>query len=291
MLTFRYHLAVPILTFLVLIVSIAESHLHHHHQTDNPQNQPHPHPSHELPQSHHPPSQSQSQPPPSQNQSQPPPSQSQSQPPPSQNQSQPPPSQSQSQPPPSQNQSQPPPPHQSDPKPGSPGTGDGNKKPLYDGKQLARKFILAHNEIRLAKNVKPLSWNRTLKRYATRWANQRVDDCLLMHSPKSPYGENLFWSLKGHWTPADVVKCWADESSNYDAVTNECINNSICGHYTQLVWKATERVGCARVTCNSNKGYLYVCSYDPPGNYYFEGPFGGKFQKSIVYPPPPAGEA
>lgn len=49
------------------------------------------------------------------------------------------------------------------------------------------------------------------------------------------------------------------------------------GHFTQLVWKATRQMGCARVDCgydpeedddNSDraKGWYVVCEYDPPGN-------------------------
>ncbi|OAY42589.1 hypothetical protein MANES_08G000601v8 [Manihot esculenta] len=134
---------------------------------------------------------------------------------------------------------------------------------------MAHQFLIAHNCVRAAYGLSPLRWNRTL-----------------MHSPDSPYGENMFWSKKSHWGPTEVVKCWADEKVYYNQKTNECINGEKCDHFTQLVWKDTERVGCGRVRCNNDKGFLYVCSYDPPGNYYFEGPFGGTFTKSIAYPPP-----
>ncbi|OAY46794.1 pathogenesis-related protein PR-1 [Manihot esculenta] len=149
---------------------------------------------------------------------------------------------------------------------------------------LARKFLMAHNIVRGAYHLQPLTWNRTLAKYARRWAYQRINDCELIHSPNSPYGESMFWSKKGHWGPAEVVKCWADERAYYDEKTNECINGEICGHFTQLIWKTTEQVGCGRIQCNYHKGFIYVCSYDPPGNYYFEGPLGGTFSKSIVYP-------
>lgn len=38
-----------------------------------------------------------------------------------------------------------------------------------------------------------------------------------------------------------------------------------CGHYTQVVWANTKRVGCAAAECR-NGGTFVVCSYDPPGN-------------------------
>jgi hypothetical protein len=109
----------------------------------------------------------------------------------------------------------------------------------------------------------------------------------LLHSPNSPYGENLFWALRDHWNASKVVKYWGDERNLYDPNTNECINNSVCGHFTQIVWNATQRVGCAHVLCHNIQGHLFVCSYDPPGNIYYHGPFGGRFNKSIVNPPSP----
>ncbi|KAJ6425538.1 hypothetical protein OIU84_026167 [Salix udensis] len=113
------------------------------------------------------------------------------------------------------------------------------------------EFLAAHNKIRATHNLTNLSWNRVLARYARRWANRRVDDCKnLEHSPNSPFGENLFWGLRDHWNASEVVEFWGDEVRNYDPVSNECLGSSVCGHYTQI------------------------------------GPFGGRFSKCIVCPPP-----
>ncbi len=51
------------------------------------------------------------------------------------------------------------------------------------------------------------------------------------------------------------------------------------GHYTQIVWKGTNKVGCAVVDCSNNHNgpnglgsvadnvppYFTVCNYGPPG--------------------------
>ncbi|WCJ34616.1 CAP (Cysteine-rich secretory proteins Antigen 5 and Pathogenesis-related 1 protein) superfamily protein [Euphorbia peplus] len=152
--------------------------------------------------------------------------------------------------------------------------------------KVARLYTEAHNAVRLSVGSSPVIWNRTLARYARRWAAQRVVDCKLTHSDNNPYGENLFWSKKGHWAPKDVVKCWADEGPYYNPVTNECVDDQICGHYTQLIWKNSKQIGCGRSECNDQLGFMYVCEYDPPGNIYNKGPLGGVFTGSIIHPPP-----
>jgi hypothetical protein len=41
------------------------------------------------------------------------------------------------------------------------------------------------------------------------------------------------------------------------------------GHFTQLVWKATEQVGCSRTQCDGKgnaPGWFVVCEYWPRGN-------------------------
>jgi hypothetical protein len=62
-----------------------------------------------------------------------------------------------------------------------------------------------------------------------------------------------------------VAQAWA---------TNACAAGEPCGHYTQLVWRGTTRVGCGKATCTVNSPFgagfptweYYVCDYEPPGN-------------------------
>jgi len=57
------------------------------------------------------------------------------------------------------------------------------------------------------------------------------------------------------------------EGQYYDYASNTCAQGHICGHYTQVVWGATQKLGCARYACN---GLTYpstiVCDYGPGGN-------------------------
>jgi pathogenesis-related protein 1 len=127
---------------------------------------------------------------------------------------------------------------------------------------LAREMLAAHNAIRAKAKLPPLQWSSELAAYSKRWANTLQAKNLSIHNSSSPYGENIFVTGAGA-TPSIVVGGWASESRNYDYRTNSCSGD--CGHYTQIVWRDTRRVGCA-VMHNARRS-VWVCSYDPPGNY------------------------
>ena len=77
-----------------------------------------------------------------------------------------------------------------------------------------------------------------------------------------------------HITPAHVVDAWDEEKQWYDYASNRCSAppGDSCGHYTQVVWARSEELGCAMMICQ-NKAQLWVCNYDPPGNYIGQKPF------------------
>ncbi|CAN0912418.1 Pathogenesis-related protein PR-1 [Linum grandiflorum] len=131
------------------------------------------------------------------------------------------------------------------------------------------------NAARAALKLPPLRWDNRLARYATWYANQRRQDCAMVHS-NGPYGENIFWGSGSGagWTPAHAASAWVKERKSYSYRSNSCGGGSEgCGHYTQIVWRRTVRVGCARVVCNGGKGVFMSCNYDPPGNYVGERPY------------------
>ncbi|HEY6878991.1 MAG TPA: CAP domain-containing protein, partial [Polyangiales bacterium] len=110
----------------------------------------------------------------------------------------------------------------------------------------------------------------------------------LMHSaPESRHhwGENLAsYGIMGgtgrepNGSPAEVVALWESELGCYTfgpfaSGTNEtcsadCAKYGGCGHYTQLVWRATRRFGCGSADCMQGdwRKTYWVCNYDPPGN-------------------------
>lgn len=130
----------------------------------------------------------------------------------------------------------------------------------------------AHNSARsnvdppASKPLPALSWDATLASDAQNWAS----NCQFAHS-HGPYGENIYASYGMAVTGASVVDSWVSEKANYDYANNSC--SGVCGHYTQVVWASSIRLGCALQVCSQNSPFgtggnwdLVVCEYDPPGN-------------------------
>lgn len=130
-----------------------------------------------------------------------------------------------------------------------------------------------HNTIRAGVGVPPLTWDPEIAGYAQAWADHLAvaNNCQLAHRPGESqlYGENLHWSSVATQPGTAAVDLWAGESALYDAATGTC--QGTCGHYTQIVWANTTRVGCGTRTCAS--GVIFVCNYDPRGNYIGQKPY------------------
>ena len=73
--------------------------------------------------------------------------------------------------------------------------------------------------------------------------------------------------------PGSALFCAA---CGYDFTTGESTDGNAVGHFTQVVWKSTTKVGCGFSTCGDND--LLVCNYSPAGN------FAGQYLENV----PPA---
>ncbi|KAK1441557.1 hypothetical protein QVD17_07555 [Tagetes erecta] len=131
-------------------------------------------------------------------------------------------------------------------------------------------FVAAHNAARAQVGVGNIAWNPTLATYAQNYANQRIGDCNLIHSD-GPYGENLAKG-SGEFTGTSAVNLWVSEKASYDHATNTCAAGKVCGHYTQVVWRNSVQLGCARVRCVNGEWFI-TCNYNPPGNYANQSPY------------------
>jgi len=155
---------------------------------------------------------------------------------------------------------------------GNPGAGGaGNASAAGEAGKMVG-FTAAHNAVRTPLGIADLSWDTTVAVVAQAYAEQLAsENCAFYHSMGS-YGENLYWAKGFEPTPADVTNSWASEVQFYDYATNSCTPGEMCGHYTQIVWADTERVGCGMAYC-SDGSEVWVCNYDPPGNWIGEWPY------------------
>ncbi len=128
----------------------------------------------------------------------------------------------------------------------------------------------AHNKYRGELNIPDLVWDEQVAAYAQEWAeNLKKQGCSLRHRAPNKYGENIAWASGKNLTTSEVVKMWYDEVQYYNYATNSC--KKVCGHYTQVVWKKSKRLGCGVASCGNSE--VWVCNYDPPGNFIGEKPY------------------
>lgn len=136
-----------------------------------------------------------------------------------------------------------------------------------------QKILKEHNKLRAEVGIPPLTWSVKLANYSQDWANElKSMGCKFNHSKNNSYGENLFKGTAGYYTVADGVISWGDEKKDYTyGYSGETLQAGVVGHYTQIVWRNTTKVGCGIVKCNGEM--ILVCNYDPPGNYVGEKPY------------------
>ncbi len=146
---------------------------------------------------------------------------------------------------------------------------------------LKARFLRGHNMIRSKYGVGNVVWDNTLARYAQEWANylKKNKQCGIQHRTgammKKRYGENLAFNWtskrlqKGHFdsSPEKVTTSWAKECKDYNNDQGSCKSGAVCGHFTQVVWKDTKKIGCGVAVCeDQGHAEVWVCNYDPPGN-------------------------
>jgi uncharacterized protein YkwD len=128
---------------------------------------------------------------------------------------------------------------------------------------LRKAMLAAHNAQRAKHCAPPLAWSEDLAHVAQGWASRLARrGCPLEHSD-TRYGENLAAGTRGGFRPEDYVDLWYREVDKYRFRRGGF--SMATGHFTQLVWRSTRRVGCALSACENGLEVL-VCNYDPPGN-------------------------
>jgi len=142
----------------------------------------------------------------------------------------------------------------------------------------AKSALEFHNQVRQEVGVPPLEWSTELAAYAQQWADHlAAEDCAIEHRPRSGqwkqlYGENIFWGSGNMFDVSSACKSWYNEKKDYNGAAYKGNEDPVVGHYTQMVWKTTRKMGIGMARC-SNGSIIIVANYDPPGNYLGQKPY------------------
>lgn len=143
-----------------------------------------------------------------------------------------------------------------------------------------KRIVMLHDYFRTkvsppAANMLSMKWHKGAAKNAQKWA----ESCeLLIHDPPQSRwienygacGQNIF--VSSHKVPwMFALKSWFIERHNFTYGSNNN-NLKVVGHYTQMVWAATHKVGCGLAKCmqggpGGKLFYNYVCNYCPIGNW------------------------
>jgi uncharacterized protein YkwD len=134
-----------------------------------------------------------------------------------------------------------------------------------------RDEILAqHALFRAEVGEPPLVWDNTIAAGAQEWADAKQADGQFAHSSGTGLGENL----AGGEVKDATMRLGSDERINYQSDPQPTgQEKKTVGHYTQIVWSSTTKVGCGFAPANKLAFGLVVCRYSPPGNFAGEYPY------------------
>jgi len=136
-------------------------------------------------------------------------------------------------------------------------------------------------------NIREMVWDTELARVAQAHADQCVfsHDCAdCRRVDRFGVGQNLYvykQSIRRAETDWErAVQDWYEEVTLFNnSKVEPFVFGSDIGHYSQLVWADTDKVGCGATSYREGKWFstLYTCNYGPNGNYvrgqmYRQGP-------------------
>jgi uncharacterized protein YkwD len=149
--------------------------------------------------------------------------------------------------------------------------------------KLRSDAVSTHNTYRTKHQSPNVTIDDTLNQSAQTWAQTIAAKGDLEHSTGSGVGENIYWAGGSSTNLGSAaVQDWYSEIKDYDY--NNPGFSSDTGHFTQVVWKGSTKVGCGAApgpaTINGTKydGFYVVCQYSPAGN------VEGQFPNNVLKP-------
>ncbi len=141
---------------------------------------------------------------------------------------------------------------------------------------LAVRLLIAHNDERSQFRAPALTWDPALAAAADAYAAELAATRKWGHSAphqRRGQGENLWMGTRGAFSLEHMMANWASEKTMFRPGifpnVSSTGNWSDVGHYVQIVWPGTQRVGCG-LRSSARDDYL-VCRYADPGNVIGQG--------------------
>ena len=136
---------------------------------------------------------------------------------------------------------------------------------------LADRLTRPQNTERSMVGLPAMAWDAALAAAAADYAAELARTGKWGHSrpdQREGQGENLWMGTHAAFTLEEMVDGWLSERRMFRRGTFPNVSRSgswhDVGHYTQIIWADTMRVGCA---IRSSRSYDYlVCRYSAPGN-------------------------
>jgi len=129
-----------------------------------------------------------------------------------------------------------------------------------------KQFILdSHNKERANHCSRPLIWDTELEKMADYWANNcQFQHWSLDNKPRmngQQIGENMQADFSGGSAVTSGMRDFIKEKNYWKCGDNSWSQST--GHYTQMIWPSTTKVGCALANCTNGLGQFLVCEYSP----------------------------
>ena len=143
--------------------------------------------------------------------------------------------------------------------------------PQHSCDGFAARLLAAHNAERAPFGAPALAWDPSLAAAAEAYAAELAATGKWGHSrphQRVNQGENLWMGSRGAFSLEHMMANWASEKSMFRPGIFPNVsttgNWSDVGHYSQIIWPGTRRVGCG-LRSSARSDYL-VCRYTDPGN-------------------------
>jgi len=134
--------------------------------------------------------------------------------------------------------------------------------------RFQQETLQHHNQLRARHCAPALQLDTELSKKAQAYAEKLAAQNKFEHS-NNGYGENLYMmsssapltNLQG----SKATQPWYDEIKDYRF--NNPGFSMATGHFTQVVWKGSQKLGVGIGFANNDRKVIVVANYYPPGNY------------------------